>query len=83
MTNQSAAMQWFIAKTLAKNKGWHKGDDGLGIRRVFLGGAEIKHVIRCHEERGKAVVTDLPIRTNKHGKIMSHVVRGNLRVEFV
>ncbi len=82
MTNQSAAMQWFIAKTLAKNKGWHKSDDGLGIRRVLLDGAELKYVIRCHESRGKAVVTDSPVRINKHRKIMTHVVRGDLRVEF-
>ena len=82
MTNQSAAMQWFIAKTLAKNKGWHKSDDGLGIRRVLLDGAELKYVIRCHELRGKAVVTDSPVRINKRGKILTHVVRGALRVDF-
>lgn len=83
MTNQSKAMQWFIAKTLAKNKGWHKSGDGLGIRRVLLDGVEIKHVIRCHELRGKAVLTDSPIKIDKHRKIMTHVVRGDLRVEFL
>ena len=78
----SEAMQWFRKKTLAKNRGWHKSDDGLGIRRVLLDGEEIKSVLRCNELRGKAFVTDRPVKINKRGKIITHVVRGNLKVEF-
>ena len=79
----SEAMQWFRKKTLAKNRGWHKSDDGLGIRRVFLNDKEIKHVIRCNESRGKAVVIDSPARLDKHHKkVRTHVLTGVVRVEF-
>lgn len=84
MISANDAMQWFRRKIIAKNKGWQSASDGLGIRRVFLNDKEIKRVIRCSESRGKVVVTDSPIRLDKHKKkIRSHVLTGAVRVEFL
>lgn len=81
--NWNSAFAELCEKVIRKNHGWHKGDDGLGARFVFLNGLKIDNVVRANESKGVVIVTDSPVRLDKHRKrVLVHRLRGNVRVEF-
>lgn len=59
----------------------HTGDDGRGVRDVFLNGTLLKHVIYADTKRGIVRVVDNPPNIDKHNKrVLSHTLRGAVEV---
>lgn len=61
----------------------HRGDDGRGIRDVWLDGKLVRHVTLADTKRGKVVVCLYPIRLDKHRKrVLTKTLYGEVEVRF-
>lgn len=58
----------------------HTLDDGRGPRDVYLNGEKIEGVIYADTERGIVKQMDKPIRLDSKKRLVSHVLRGEVKV---
>ncbi len=70
--------------TKRPDRTFHSAGDRLGMRRVFVNGNEVSHVIWCDTAKGIACYAPQPIKLKRPSRdeIYTRILRGNVRVEF-